>query len=126
MAFTATENTNNSTFEQDTVMRQAARQPTLSRVAETRQVLGKHKTESGKKKARKPSNPRQEQEKWHQMKKSFSLGETQAESPSGWSVKFIWGELSPIAASNEDLKKLPVLCCVYSNNESLEEGVRNI
>lgn len=56
-------------------MRQAARQPTLSRVPETRQVLGKHKTESGKKKARKPSNPRQEQEKWHQMKKSFSYRE---------------------------------------------------
>jgi len=35
-------------------------------------------------------------------------------------------ELSPIAASKEDLKRLPVLCCVYSNNESLEEGVRNI
>lgn len=35
-------------------------------------------------------------------------------------------ELSPIAASNKDSKKLPVLYCVYSNNESLEEGVRNI
>lgn len=35
-------------------------------------------------------------------------------------------ELSPTAASNKDWKKLPVLYCVYSNNESLEEGVRNI
>jgi len=35
-------------------------------------------------------------------------------------------ELSPIAALNEDLKKLPVLYCVYSNNESPEEGVGNI
>ena len=45
-------------------MRQAH---TLSRVGETRPVLGKQKRESGKKPARKPSNLRQEGEKWHQM-----------------------------------------------------------
>jgi len=40
-------------------MIQAARQPTLSRVAETRPVLGKQKRQSSKKAARKPSNLRQ-------------------------------------------------------------------
>lgn len=100
-------------------------------------MLGKQKRDSVKK-TRKPSNLRQEEEKGHQIKKikSFPLGKTQTLPWVGvlnsWQPPFthrhtgeLLVELSPTDASNENFKKLSVLCCVYSN-DSLEEGVRNI
>lgn len=81
-----------TTFEQDAVMRQAAKQPTLSRVAKPDRFLGKHKTESGKKKARKSSNLRQEQDKWHHMKKSFFFRENTGKNLPRLEVLNSYGE----------------------------------
>lgn len=116
-------------------MRQAARQPTLSRVAETSSGEAEEGSRQEHQETKQPEARGREMAS--DEKKSFSLWKTQAESPwvgvlnscqSPFTHRHtgkLLVELSPTAASNEDLKKLPVLCCVYSNNESLEEGVRN-